>query len=260
MICKMILFFASVTILSSYIEAEAALGRCSVGDQPLIKHKRYHSEDLVIAGICFLIYMMSEKLTFTRNPSSELVDDFLGSANVVIVYCENEDITALRMLPFISEFVDMPVKRKDKVWIMPAQMEFTSIPFQRTRGMDFIHGALSLALSSKEMLEFQKFIQMRKPSSEEEDSLTRLFWEHAFECSFPNAGLDEDSDNECTGEETLETLPKPLFKSSISGQSYSIYNAVYAVAHALQAMLSSKSRKRGHSWELKTLNQQSWQV
>ncbi|XP_026580234.1 vomeronasal type-2 receptor 26-like, partial [Pseudonaja textilis] len=441
-------------------KSEAALGRCSVGDQPLIKHNDYHSEDLVIAGICYLFYMMSEKLTFTRNPSSELVDDFLlymqnyqnvfalefaikeinensrilpnitlgihisnsyalarwiylvsmeflstkgrfipnykcdfkdnvisviaghnayighfmsnilsiykipqllygstmetddniqaacfhqlfpdedlqiigiiqlllhfdwkwigliiqtseraksfiqnrldmfsqkgicfdfieemprdtvtndievqlngyfmiyqvimrSSANVVIIYCENEAIAAFRMFPFISEYVDMPVKRKDKVWIMPAQMEFTSIPFQRTRGVDFIHGALSLAVSSKEMLGFQKFIQMRKPSSEEEeDSLIRLFWEYAFECSFPNAGLDEDSDNECTGEETLETLPNVLFRSSISGQSYSIYNAVYAVAHALQAMLSSKSRKRGHSWELKTLNQQSWQ-
>ncbi|XP_070810329.1 vomeronasal type-2 receptor 26-like [Pituophis catenifer annectens] len=218
-------------------------------------------------GICFDFIEEMPRETVTNDIEVQLNGYLMiyrvimrGTANVVIMYCENEDITALRMLPFISEFVDMPLKRKDKVWIMPAQMEFTSIPFQRTRGMDFIHGALSLAVSSKEMLEFQKFIQMRKPSSsEEEDSLTRLFWENAFECSFPNAGLDEDSDNQCTGEESLETLPKSLFESSISGQSYSIYNAVYAVAHALQAMLSSKSRKRRNAWELKTLNQQSWQ-
>ncbi|XP_060538762.1 vomeronasal type-2 receptor 26-like [Pantherophis guttatus] len=123
--------------------------------------------------------------------------------------------------------------------------------------MDFIHGALSLAVSSKEILGFKKFTQMRKPSSSEEDSLTRVFWENAFECSFPNAGLDEDSDNQCTGEESLETLPESVIESSITGQSYSIYNAVYAVAHALQAMLSSKSRKRRNAWEL---SQQSWQV
>ncbi|XP_070584711.1 vomeronasal type-2 receptor 26-like [Erythrolamprus reginae] len=219
-------------------------------------------------GICFNFIAEMPREIVTNDIEVQLNGYFMiywvimkGSANVVIIYCENEDVTVIRMLPLISEFVDTPMKRKDKVWIMPAQMEFTSIPFQRTRAMDFIHGALSLAVSSNEMLGFQKFIQMRKPSSfsEEEDSLTRLFWEQAFECSFPKAGLNEDRDNQCTGEESLETLPKSLFESSITGQSYSIYNAVHAVAHALQSMLSSKSRKRGNAWELKTLNQQSWQ-
>ncbi|XP_032092319.1 LOW QUALITY PROTEIN: extracellular calcium-sensing receptor-like [Thamnophis elegans] len=218
-------------------------------------------------GICFDFIEEMPRETVTNDIENQLNGCFMiyevimkSTANVVIVYCENEDMTVLRMLPYISEYVDMPMERKDKVWIMPAQMEFTSIPFQRTRGMDFIHGALSLAVSSKEILGFKKFIQMRKPSSEEEDSLTRLFWEHAFECSFPNAGLDEDSGNRCTGVESLETLPKCLFETSITGQSYSIYNAAYAVAHALQAMLSSQSRKRGNAWELRTHNQQSWQV
>ncbi|XP_063158756.1 vomeronasal type-2 receptor 26-like [Candoia aspera] len=406
-----------------HVECETPLGKCSVGNQPLIKHKQYHSEDLVIGGISSQIYMMSEKVTFTRNPSDELVDDFIyvlarwiylasmellstkgrfipnykcdlkdnvisviaghnayigqfmsnilsiykmpqliyGSAagmdedieaaffhqlfpnedlqimgiiqlllhfqwkwiglivqnpekgkrfiqnrldifskkgicfdfmeempkesvtndievqlngyvmmyivimrstvNVVIIYCENEDMPVFRMFPYISEYEDMPMKRKDKVWIMPAQMEFTSLPFQRNTGLDFIHGALSLAVSSKEILGFRKFIQMRKPTSEEEDSLTRLFWEHAFECSFANAMLDEDSGKACTGEEALETLPESVLETSLTGQSYSVYNAIYALAHALQAMLSSKAkrRKRGNAWDLRTLNQELWQ-
>ncbi|XP_060546973.1 vomeronasal type-2 receptor 26-like [Pantherophis guttatus] len=180
-----------------------------------------------------------------------------STANVVITYGESDNMVFLRIVPFGSEYEEMPMKRKDKVWVMPAQMEFTSVPFQRYRGLDFIHGALSLAVSSKEILGFKKFTQLRKPSSEEEDSLTRVFWEDAFECSFPTAGLGEDSDNQCTGEESLETLPESVIESSITGHSYSIYNAVYAVAHALQAMLSSKSRKRRNAWEL---SQQSWQV
>ncbi|XP_060538765.1 vomeronasal type-2 receptor 26-like [Pantherophis guttatus] len=218
-------------------------------------------------GICFDFIKEIPKEPVTNDIEVHLTGYFMiyevimrSTANVVIIYCENEDMTVLRMLPYISEYVDMPMKRKDKVWVMPAQMEFTSIPFQRYRSLDFIHGALSLVVSSKEILGFKKFIQVRKSSSEEEDSLTRVFWEHAFECSFPNAGLDEDSDNQCTGEESLESLPKCLFETSISGQSYSIYNAVYTVAHALHAMLSPKRRKRGNAWELRTFNQQSWQA
>ncbi|XP_063158800.1 vomeronasal type-2 receptor 26-like [Candoia aspera] len=448
-------------MLFFYVECETSLGKCSVGNQPLIKHKQYHSEDLVIAGISSQIYMISQKVTFTTNPSNELVDDFLfymqnyqhilalelaikeingnawilpnitlgihisnsyilarwiylasmellstkgrfipnykcdlkdnvisviaghnayigqfmsnilsiykipqliygsaaelddnieapffhqlfpnedlqimgiiqlllhfqwkwiglivqnpergkrfiqnrldifsqkgicfdfmeempkesvandievqlngyvtlckvimkSTANVVIIYCKNEDMPFFGMLPYISEYEDMPMKRKDKVWIMPAQMEFTSLSFQRNRRLDFIHGALSLAVSSKEILGFRKFIQMRKPTSEEEDSLTRLFWEHAFECSFANAMLDEDRGKECTGEEALETLPESVLETSLTGQSYSVYNAIYALAHALQAMLSSKAkrRKRGNAWDLRTLNQELWQ-
>ncbi|XP_070584119.1 vomeronasal type-2 receptor 26-like [Erythrolamprus reginae] len=233
------------------------------------KGKRFIQNRLDIfseKGICFDFMEEMPKESVSNDVEVQLNGYVLlykaimrSTANVVIIYCENEDMTIFRMLPFISEYEDMPMKRKDKVWVMPAQMEFTSVPFQRDRGLDFIHGALSLAVSSKEILGFKKYIQMRKPSSSEEDSLTRVFWEYAFECSFPNAGLDVDSDNQCTGEESLETLPESVIESSITGQSYSIYNAVYAVAHSLQAILSSKSRKRRNAWEIQTLSQQSWQ-
>ncbi|XP_060546998.1 vomeronasal type-2 receptor 26-like [Pantherophis guttatus] len=215
-------------------------------------------------GICFDFIEELSKNSVTNDIEIQLNGYVLlykaimkSTTNVVITYGENQNMAILRMLSFISEYEDTQMKRKDKVWVMPAQMEFTSISFVRYRAVDFIHGALSFTVSSKEILGFKKFVQMRKPSSEEEDSLTRVFWENAFECSFPNAGLDEDSDNQCTGEESLETLPDSVIESSITGHSYSIYNAVYAVAHALQAMLSSKSRKRRNAWEL---SQESWQV
>ncbi|XP_063158799.1 vomeronasal type-2 receptor 26-like [Candoia aspera] len=185
-----------------------------------------------------------------------------SSANIVIAYCENQDMVVLRMLPYISEFVDTTVKRKDKILIMPAQMEFSSVPFQRYRTMDFIHGSLSFQVASKEVLGFKRFLQMRKITSAEEDSLMRVFWERAFECSFSNAILEGNAEKKCTGDEPLETLPKSVFETVMTGQSYSVYNAVLAVAHALQAMLSSKYKlqARGNGSKLKRLDQYVWQL
>ncbi|XP_060541320.1 vomeronasal type-2 receptor 26-like [Pantherophis guttatus] len=183
-------------------------------------------------------------------------------ANVVIIYCENQETTVLRMLPYISEFEYNVVKRKDKIWIMPAQMEFSSAPFQRYQSMEFIHGSLSFQVSSKDLLEFKRFLQMRKVTLAEEDSWIRIFWESAFQCSFSNAMLEEDAVNECTGEEQLETLPQSVFDTRMTGQSYSVYNAVHAVAHALQTLLSSQ-----HKWmstrkssKVRILNKNVWQV
>ncbi|XP_039222979.1 vomeronasal type-2 receptor 26-like [Crotalus tigris] len=219
-------------------------------------------------GICFDFMQELPKETFS-NHIEYLFKDFIAmykvvmnsTSNVVILYGENHVIGIFRTLPYLSEYEDIPVKRKDKVWIMPAQMEFTSVPFQKILPLDFIHGAISFAVSSKEVTGFKPFLQMRSPTSEE-DHLTKLFWEQAFECFFLKDKLDEDAGVLCTGEEKLETLPNSVFETTMTGQSYSIYNAVYAVAHALKAMFSSKykHRARADHGSLMIIKEETWQL
>ncbi|XP_039220543.1 extracellular calcium-sensing receptor-like [Crotalus tigris] len=185
-----------------------------------------------------------------------------STANVVILFCGNHIIAIFRIFPHLSEYEDIPVKRKDKVWIMPAQMEFTSVPFQKILPLDFFDGAISFAVSSKEVTGFKPFLQMRSPTSEEGDHLTRLFWEQAFECFFFKDKLDENAGVLCTGEEKLETLPNSVFETTMTGQSYSVYNAIYAVAHALKAMFSSKykHRARADHGRLMIIKEETWQA
>ncbi|XP_060110655.1 vomeronasal type-2 receptor 26-like [Heteronotia binoei] len=71
-------------------------------------------------------------------------------------------------------------------------------------------------------------------------------------------GLNET----CTGEERLENLHSSLFEMSMTGHSYSIYNAVYAIAHALRMLYSSRINHMeidsGKIMELQDL--QPWQI
>ncbi|XP_058040375.1 extracellular calcium-sensing receptor-like [Ahaetulla prasina] len=218
-------------------------------------------------GICFQFMGEMPQQTFS-NDITAVYKDFSkmyitimnSSTNVIILHGGNEVTIIFRMLPYYREFDDIPIERKDKVYIMPAQMEFSSLPFQKTRGMDFFHGVITFEVSSKEISGFNKFLQMRNPTSEAEDHLMRVFWEEAFECSFPKDNLDEHAGKLCTGEEKLENLPKSVFDTTMTGQSYSIYNAVYAVAHALQVMFSSKHRTRAKVGREMSLTQKAWQV
>ncbi|XP_060538201.1 vomeronasal type-2 receptor 26-like [Pantherophis guttatus] len=219
-------------------------------------------------GICFEFMAEMAKETFSNDISAAFKDFskmyiiiMNSTTNVIILYCENQVTIIFRMLPYYTEFEDIPIERKDKVWIMPAQMEFTSVPFQKTRGIDFFHGVISFEVSSKEISGFNKFLQMRNPTSEAEDHLMRVFWEEAFECSFPKDKLNEENSGMlCTGEEKLDKLPKSVFDTTMTGQSYSIYNAVYAVAHALQAMFSPKHRTRAKVGREMFLTQKAWQL
>ncbi|XP_013930612.1 PREDICTED: vomeronasal type-2 receptor 26-like, partial [Thamnophis sirtalis] len=217
-------------------------------------------------GICFEFTGEMAKETFSNDITAAFKDFskmyiliMNSTTNVIILYCENQVTVIVRMLPYFTEFEEIPIERKDKIWIMPAQMEFTSLPFQKTRGMEFFHGVLTFEVSSKEISGFNKFLQMGNPTSEVEDHLMRVFWEQAFECSFPKDKLDEDAGMLCTGEEKLDKLPKSVFDPTMTGQSYSIYNTVYAVAHALQAMFHPKHRTRAKVGREMFLTQTAWQ-
>ncbi|XP_061446523.1 vomeronasal type-2 receptor 26-like [Rhineura floridana] len=115
---------------------------------------------------------------------------------------------------------------------------------------------------SKEHQDFQEFLQIVNPSWANGDNFIKVFWQQAFGCSLSNSTVSTFIGTTCTGEEMLESLPAPYFEMSMTGHSYSIYNAVYAQAHALHTMYSSSSKHklmevRGR---LSPRNVEPWQV
>ncbi|KAH0626607.1 hypothetical protein JD844_001687 [Phrynosoma platyrhinos] len=180
------------------------------------------------------------------------------NANILVIY--EDHILYLRTLLYLPEFgVKEP---RGKVWLMTAQMELMALSFQRSWDIQSIHGALSFTIhSSNELSAFQYFLQTRNHFLTKEDGFLKDFWKEAFDCEFSHSFDSKKAVSICTGAEKLEDLPGTFFEMSMTGHSYSIYNAIYAVAHALHAMLAQPKQTRMMNGSKSNLQyQHAWQV
>ncbi|XP_077773894.1 vomeronasal type-2 receptor 26-like [Podarcis muralis] len=179
-----------------------------------------------------------------------------------IIYGESLTIAWLRAIMFIRDSGNKETPSMRKVWITTTQIDFILTGIQRSWGLQMFQGAISFTVHSKEISGFREFIGTIKLHGAQKDSFLKEFWEQAFDCVLPNPNVAMDVDQTCTGEERLESLPAPQFEVLMTGHSYSVYNGVYAVAHALHIMGSSQSKLRtnekGFSAELQDL--QPWQL
>ncbi|XP_044272998.1 vomeronasal type-2 receptor 26-like [Varanus komodoensis] len=183
-----------------------------------------------------------------------------SNANALVVYGDSYSLALLRWLPYLSSMKNVSAEPRGIVWIMAAQVEFSSFVYQRNWDASIFDGALSLTIHSSDLPRFKAFLQGRNPSSIEADGYIRDFWQQAFGCTFTDQVTGTLEETPCTGDEKLESLPRSFFEMSMTGHSYSVYNAVYAVVHALNAMSSSHLKQRTRTSRREFQNQDSWQL
>ncbi|XP_033024138.1 vomeronasal type-2 receptor 26-like [Lacerta agilis] len=220
-------------------------------------------------GICFDFMLRIPIMTFSNDIPDMAEEAYKtnylilnSTVNAVILHGEIDTMVVFRTFPRYSETMDPSTKGKWKVWIMTSQIDLTSVPLQRTWNVDFLHGTIYFSVHSREIEGFQKFLQIIKPTLENKDNFIREFWEEAFLCSFNPSLVDGENTKICSGEEKLENLPASVFEMTMTGHSYSIYNAVYTVAHALHAMGSLRFKHRATVGEgrWKLLSHQLWEL
>ncbi|XP_042329743.1 vomeronasal type-2 receptor 26-like [Sceloporus undulatus] len=195
------------------------------------------------------------------NAKMERLSSILSStdANVILVHGDSQAMEGLRMVLSFNELDGM--KPIEKVWIITAQWDFTSVFYSGVFTPKSFNGTLSFTLHTNDMARYKAFLETLNPNQSVLDYFT-LFWSNVFVCSHPTYNIYIPNVGNCTNQEKVSNLPEFVFEMRMSGQSYSIYNAVYAVAHALHAMFSSKFHKKamgeGRTWDLRNI--QPWQV
>lgn len=187
-------------------------------------------------------------------------------ANAVIIHGET---TSFIWVASIAVATTLPTDYENeekistgKVWITTAQIDFTLHVVHKGLDIQMFHGALSFAIHSKQILSFQKFLQKIKLTNTKGNGFIKHFWEQAFDCYDPNSNQARNIGEACTGNERLEDLTAFYFEMSMTGHSYSIYNAVHALGHALHAAHTSRLKYRVRREETKDSfqNVHPWQV
>ena len=207
-------------------------------------------------GICF-DFIKPFPISFPSTPN-ELRTVLGSTANVIVLY---GDIPAVVILSARISFAKADgIESKTKVWVLTAQMDFATNPFEGTWDLSFIHGGLSLAVHSEEVPGFQTFLQAMNPNIEKEDCLESEYWGKALRCVFQGSRADTSQQQFCRGEEKLGSLPGSIFEKRMPWLSYSVYNAVYVVAHALHALYSFTFTPMSKAKPWKHLHEHPWQV
>ncbi|XP_062992864.1 vomeronasal type-2 receptor 26-like [Elgaria multicarinata webbii] len=199
-------------------------------------------------GVCFAFieripkYSFDDKFQEMLQQGIKIYDQVMGSnAIALVVYGGSNSIVFLRWFPYLSGLEEVLNKPKGKVLIITAQMELVSFLYQRDWDTELFHGALAFTLHSNDPPGFKSFLENTNPFSTKGDGFIKDFWKQAFDCVFPNTVLGNVENGDiCTGEEKLENLPAPFFEMSMTGHSYSIYNAVYALGYALDTLFASR--------------------
>ncbi|XP_043929457.1 extracellular calcium-sensing receptor-like [Protopterus annectens] len=191
-------------------------------------------EELIKAGACIEFFQT------IPTPLSKMHMQYItevirkSTTNVIVVYA-----TDFNIYPIMLEFAKLNVN--GKVWIATDSWANSPV-FSNKDFFVTLQGTLAFMIRRGEMSGFKEFIYGLNPYKNTEDMFLKIFWELAFDCKLQFLELNGTKSNEgqeakaCTGDENLENIERNFFELDDLRFTYNVYNAIYAVAHALQTM------------------------
>ncbi|XP_075449125.1 vomeronasal type-2 receptor 26-like [Ascaphus truei] len=195
-------------------------------------------KDLITSsgGCVAFLHVISKKVDFLSDTLQDITYSVANSsARVVISYCASDIIREFMMLYSTGNM-------QGKVWIISASVSFFT-NYITPALCRVLNGSLSFSVHKGEIPGFKDFLINWSPYKDPDDFVLSDIWMGAFKCvpiysidlsfllMFPN----------CTGNETLQSLPPHVYDVENFRMTYSIYTAVHALAQALHVLFSVDS-------------------
>ncbi|XP_048196598.1 vomeronasal type-2 receptor 116-like [Perognathus longimembris pacificus] len=185
-------------------------------------------EEMVKNKICvaYELVISSQDLSHLFNVMGIYNKINKSTASVLIIYGDND---SLKVLMISIEQIFM----QGKVCIMNSEWDFTNK--RKYFMLGSLHTPLMFTHHHVVVSGFTDFVKTVNPSKYPEDFLLARLWFLSFNCS------DSKSDcvtwDNCPHDASLDWLPGHIFDMTMSGESYNVYNAVYAVTQAFHELL-----------------------
>ncbi|XP_048121102.1 extracellular calcium-sensing receptor-like [Alosa alosa] len=134
---------------------------------------------------------------------------------------------------FLSRIDSMNITGKH--W-MGSEAWVTAPDLASIKNMHILQGTMGFAIPEAKIPGLTEFLLKLKPSDAPDSAFIRDFWETTFQCSL-SASNQTQHKRLCNGSEDLRTIDNDYTDTSESRTVNNVYNAVYAVAHALHNLL-----------------------
>ncbi|XP_043944519.1 vomeronasal type-2 receptor 1-like [Protopterus annectens] len=190
-------------------------------------------EKLTTYGFCVAFHEVIP-LQITKPKVTSLVQVITqSSATVIVMYVSPEHI-----IPLMEEIIQQNII--GKIWVASGNWVISSV-FTKKEFWRTLDGTVGTTVASGNMPGFKDFLYTIHPNKFPNDVFMKLFWETVFQCKWTDNKTSvatgtghNDNLKFCTGQEKLQTLEETMYPVSDFRLQYCMYNAAYALGHALR--------------------------
>ncbi|KAK9408948.1 type-2 vomeronasal receptor [Crotalus adamanteus] len=183
-----------------------------------------------------------------------------SKAEVIVLFGDSSSITNILAVMNVHE--QWTKTSFCKVWVLTSHWKVSMMGSQDLlKDINPFHGALHFRDHTGDISEFSHFVLSLDPLNPQEDIFLPQWWERVFECKFYKPDeIVPHQPKACTGKENVQNLPTYVFEIGMTGESYNIYNAIYALAHALHTMYGSGPQPALTRFGKRISKVRSWQI
>nr|XP_056700779.1 vomeronasal type-2 receptor 26-like [Euleptes europaea] len=207
---------------------------------------------IIMSGICIAFMESIPELNDERKMLSFQKSSFFmqRKSNVAVYYGDSHTMIMLGLMIKYTERAKKSIV--GKVWITVVLHDLSLRCFFKYFDLQHIHGSFSFLIHANTKTKYDNWNSFLL-------TLNKI-GEGAFHCSYSNHGLSVKGGERCREKEEWEPPSQDELESILSQDSYSIYNSIQVVAHALNAAYLSRSNRRSSRGWLRLQKLKPWQL